>query len=123
MGYLELGYLKHPTISNRFSLPLAQTNPGYLELYYIPKKQWSKSVWECSQGTPWQDVYTESWEMYYWRVHGNWLDLPLWMQKATSCRYLLILGIKLLLQKFEYKLAISNPRYLELFLETLEGSR
>ena len=66
----------------------------------------------------------------YWRVHGNeskkkldWLDLPLRMQKATSCRYLLILGIKLLLQKFDANLAISNPRYLELFFDTLESSR
>ena len=47
---------------------------------------------------------TESWQMY-WRVHGNeaksnWLDLLLRMQKATSCRYLLILGVKLLLPKF-----------------------
>ena len=36
------------------------------------------------------------------------------MQKPTSCWYLLILGIKLLLQKFEANLAISNPCYLEL---------
>ena len=46
MGYLELGYLENPAISNCFSLPLAQINPGYLELYYIPKKHWSKSVRE-----------------------------------------------------------------------------
>ena len=32
MGYLELGYLEHPAISNCFSLPLAQINPGNLEL-------------------------------------------------------------------------------------------
>ena len=50
----------------------------------------------------------------YWRVHGkeiksDWLDLPLRMQKTTSCRCLLILGIKLLLQKFDANLAaISN---------------
>ena len=56
---------------------------------------------------------TESWQMY-WRVHGkeiksDWLDLPLRMQKTTSCRCLLILGIKLLLQKFDANLAaISN---------------
>ena len=31
VGYLELGYLEHPAISNCFSLPLAQINPGYLE--------------------------------------------------------------------------------------------
>ena len=42
------------------------------------------------------------------------------MQKATSCRNLLILGIKLLLQKFDANLAISNHRYLELFFDTLE---
>ena len=71
---------------------------------------------------------TESWEMY-WRVtvikvKSDWLDLPLRIvQRATSCRYLLILGIKLLLQKFDANLAISNPRYLELFLDTLESSR
>ena len=33
MGYLELGYLEHPAISNCFSHALAQINPGYLELY------------------------------------------------------------------------------------------
>ena len=44
------------------------------------------------------------------------------MQKATSCRYLLILGIKLLLQKFDANLAISNPRYLELFFDTVRNS-
>ena len=56
MGYLELGYLEHPTILNCFSHPLAQINPGFLELYYILKKHWSKSVRKCSQGTLWQDV-------------------------------------------------------------------
>ena len=39
--YLELGYLEHPAISNCFSLPLAQFNLGYLELYYALKKHWS----------------------------------------------------------------------------------
>ena len=42
MGYVELGYLELPAISNCFLLPLAQINSGYLELYYIPKKHWSK---------------------------------------------------------------------------------
>ena len=51
MGYLELGYLEHPAISNCFSHALAQINPGYLELYYIATKHWSKSVRKCSQGT------------------------------------------------------------------------
>ena len=37
MSYLELGYLEHPAISNCSSLPLAQINLGYLELYYGPK--------------------------------------------------------------------------------------
>ena len=33
MGYLDIGYLENPAaISNRFSLPLAQINLGYLEL-------------------------------------------------------------------------------------------
>ena len=51
MGYLELGYLEHPAISNCFSLPLAQISPSHFKLYYIPKKHWSKSVRKCSQGT------------------------------------------------------------------------
>ena len=34
MGYLELGYLEHPTISNCSLLPLTQISPSYLELYY-----------------------------------------------------------------------------------------
>ena len=126
MGYLDLGYLEHPAISNCFSLPLAQINPGYLELYYVPKKHWSKSVRKCSQGTSWQDVLKAEKCIDVFTVTkatSNWLDLLLRMQNAKSCRYLLILGIKLLLQKFDANLAISNPRYLELFLETLERSR
>ena len=51
MGYLKLGYLEHPAILNSFLLPLAEINPCYLELYYILKKHWSKSVRKCSQGT------------------------------------------------------------------------
>ena len=89
--YAKLGYLEHPTISNCFSLPLAQINPCYLKLYYVPKKHWSKSVRECSQGTSWQyvlksekriDVFTVT------KAKSDWLDLLLWMQKATSCRVL-----------------------------------
>ena len=51
-------------------------------------------------------------------VHGNESKVRLtdchnlWMQKATICRYLLILEIKLLVQKFDANLALSNPRYL-----------
>ena len=114
--YVVLSYLEHPTISNCFSLPLAQINPGYLELYYIPKKHWSKSVSKCSQGTSWQDVLKAEKcidVLTVTKAKLDWLDLPLRMHKATSCRYLLILGIKLLLQKFDANLAISNPRYLE----------
>ena len=47
---------RNPAISNCFSLPLAQINPSYLQLYYGPKKHWSTSVRKCSQGTSWQDV-------------------------------------------------------------------
>ena len=68
MGYLELGYFEHPAISNCFSLPLAQVNHGYLELYYVRKKHCSTSVKKCSQGK--MTRCTESWETY-WRVHGN----------------------------------------------------
>ena len=63
MGYLEIGYLEHPTISNSFSLPLAQINPGYLEETLVKISQEVQSrhlVTKC----------TESWEMY-WHVHGN----------------------------------------------------
>ena len=54
------------------------------------------------------------------KAKPDWLDFPLRMQKGTSCHYLLISGIKLLLQKFDVNLAISNPRYLELFFDSLE---
>ena len=37
-------YLEHPAISNCFSLPLAQINRGYLELYYVPKKHYQLFV-------------------------------------------------------------------------------
>ena len=86
----------------------------------------STSVRKCSQGTSWQDVLNAEKCIDVFMVtkaKSNWLDLLLRMQKATSCRYLLILGIKLLLQKFDANLAISNPRYLELFFDTLESSR
>ena len=62
----------------------------------------------------------------YWRVHGKESKVKLTGLTTANTdgdRYLLILGIKLLLQKFDPNLAISNPRYLELFLETLESSR
>ena len=36
--YVELGYLEHPAISNCISLPLAEINPGYLELYFVPNE-------------------------------------------------------------------------------------
>ena len=108
--YVELGYLEHPAISNCSWLSLAQINPGYLELYYVPKKRWSTLVRKCSQGTSWQDVQKAEKRS---DVHGNeaksdWLDLPLRMQKATSCRYLLILGIKLF-QIFDANLALEPP--------------
>ena len=89
---------------------LSQINPGYLELYYVPKKRWSTLVRKCSQGTSWQDVQEAEKRI---DVHGNkaksdWRDLPLRMQKATSCRYLLILGIKLF-QIFDANLALEPP--------------
>ena len=60
MGYLELGYLEHPAVSNYFSLPLAQINPGYLEKL-SQEVQSRHLLTRC----------TESWEMH-WRVHGNY---------------------------------------------------
>ena len=93
MGYLELGYLEHPAISNCFSLPLAQINPSYLELYYVPKKHWSTLVRKCSQSTSWQDVLKARKRidvLTVTKAKSDWLDSPLRMQKATSCRYLLI---------------------------------
>ena len=39
-----------------FRFPYSQINPGYIELYCIPKKHWSISVGKCSQGTSWQDA-------------------------------------------------------------------
>ena len=76
--------------------------------------QWSCAVWErkCSQGRSWQYVLKSEKRVDVFAVtkaKSDWLDLPL--QKVTSCRYLLLLGIKLLLQKFDANLAISNPRY------------
>ena len=99
-----------PCYLELFLPPLISNQPRYLELYYVPKKHWSTSVRKCSQGTSWQvlrvekciDVFLVS------KAKSNWLDLLLRMQKATSCRSLLILGIKLLLQKFDANLAITN---------------
>ena len=120
MGYLDLSYLKHPALLNCFSLPLAQINPGYPKLNYSPEKHWLTSTRKCSQGTSWQEVpKAEKCIVNVFTVRkaiSDWLDLPLVMQKLTSCQYLLILGIKLLLQQFEANLTISNPCYLELIL-------
>ena len=84
MGYLKLGHLERPIISNCFSLPLAQINPSYLELYYFPKKHWLKSVMKRSQGTSWQDVLKAEEYIDLFTVtkaKSDWLDLPLWMQR------------------------------------------
>ena len=43
--------ISNSVISNCFSLSLAQIDPAYLELYYVPKKHWSTSVRKCSEGT------------------------------------------------------------------------
>ena len=119
-----MGYLEHPTISNCFSLPLAQINPGYLELITSRRNTGQHQSGSAVKAPP---------DKMYWkltkcigvfmvtRAKSNWLDLLLRMQKATSCPYLLILGVKLLLHKFDANLAISNPRYLELFFDTLES--
>ena len=124
---LTMGLLSRtPCYLELFLTPLSSNHPGYLELYYGLKEHWSTSARKCSQGTSWQDVLKAEKCIDVFTVtegKSDWLDLPLWTQKATSCRYLLILGIKLLLQKFDTNLAISNPRYLKLFLENLESSR
>ena len=81
---------------------------------------------KCSQGTNWQDVLKAdkcSDVFMVTKEKSNWLALPLRIQKVTSCWYLLILGIEVLLQEFDANLAISNPRYLELFFDTPESSR
>ena len=81
MGYLELGCLEHPAISNCFLLPLAQINPGYLELFCVPKKHWSKSVRKCSQGTSRQDALKAEKCIDVFTVltkaKSDWLDLLL----------------------------------------------
>ena len=65
--------------------------------FIVPKKHWSTSVRKCSQGTSWQDVLKADKCIDVFMVtkaKSDWLDLLLRMQKATSCWYLLILGIK-----------------------------
>ena len=107
MGYFELGYLKQPAISNCFSLPLAHIKPSYLKLYCVLKNTGQR------QGTSWQDVMKVEKCINVFMVMEpklDWLNFPLQMHKATSCQYfLLISGIKLLLQIFDAVLAISNP--------------
>ena len=75
-----MGYLEHLAISNCFSLPLAQINPCYQELYYVPKKVWSKSVRKCRPGISWQDVLKAEKFIDMFTVtkaKSDWLDLPL----------------------------------------------
>ena len=50
------------------------------------------------------------------KAQSDWREMPLRMQKATSCWYLFDFG-QLLLQKCDANLPISNPRYLELSLD------
>ena len=81
-----------------------------LKLYYVLTKHWLTSVRKCRKGTSWQDVLKaeKCIDMFtVMEVKSDWLDLPLRMQ-VTSCRYLLILGIKLIVQRFYANLAISN---------------
>ena len=116
---VELRYVELYTLE-LFLAPFSY--PGYLALYYVPKKQWSKSVRKCSHGTSWQDLLkAECIDVFtVTKANSDWLDLPLRMQ-VTSCRYLLILGNKLLLHKFDTNLTFSNPHYLKLlyFLKPL----
>ena len=118
MGYLELGHLEHPAISNCFSLPLAQINPGYIELYCVPKKHWSTSVRKCRQGTSRQDALKAEKCIDVFAVltkaKSDWLDLPL----NAECDKLPVFGDQTITPEIW-----GQPRYLEQFFDSLESSR
>ena len=109
-----MGYLEHPSIC--FLLPLAQINPSYLELYYGLKKHWS-----ISQEVQLRHLTRRIWKLItYWRVHSNEHKDGLSGLAAANAK-----GNKLPVNKGP---TITpeiwrQPRYLELFLNTLEGSR
>ena len=126
MGYLELGYLEHPAISSCFSRPLAQINPGYLQLYYVSNRntgqhQSGSAVRKCSL------------DKMYWKLRNVLTCSPQRKQSQTDWTYhcecrrievagiLLILGIKLLLQKFDANLAISNYFSIPLRVRDIAG--
>ena len=124
MSYLELS-LEHSAISNCFSLPLAQINPSYLELDYVPKKHWSTSVGKCSQGTSWQDVLKaekciDMFTLMKAKVRLTGLTAA---NAGDKLPLFVVVRVKLLLQKCDANLTILNPHYLELFLDTLESLR
>ena len=80
MGYLKLGYLEHPAISTRFSLSLAQIDPGYRQTLLRSEEILVNIILEVRQSTSWQDVLKADKCIEVFMVtkaKSNWLDLPL----------------------------------------------
>ena len=122
MDFLELGYLAHPAISNCFSLLayIAQSTPAISWTFTVRRNTGLYQSGGTVNAPP---------DKAYWKLRivltccgneskvqtdsGEWVDFqPLRMQK-----------VKFRDQKEIWRLAISHPRYLELFLDTLESFR
>ena len=88
-GLFRTRYLEHPAISNCFSLPLAQINRGYLELYYVLKKHYqlfvnfrdqtiTPAIWRqprCLEPRLSRTIYQYPWEFeiagFYCTIHRS----------------------------------------------------
>ena len=125
--YVELCFLKYPAISKCFSFPLAQINPVSISNFITFWRNTGQHQSGSAVKVPPHKMYWKLTNvlMCSWKQKQSQTDCTCCCEyrRRQAARVLLILGIKLLLQKFDANLAISNPRYLELFLETLDGSQ
>ena len=103
MGYLELGYLEHPAISNCSSSLKLKSTPAISNFSTFRR---NISIREHLAGSEVQLRHLVTrWEMY-WRVRGNESKVRLTGRTTVNAEgdklpVFVILGIKLLFQKFD----------------------
>ena len=99
----------------RFSLFLAQIDPGYGQTLLRSEEILVNIILEVRQSTSWQDVLKADKCIDVFMVtkaKSNWLDWPLVNFRDQT-----------ITPEIWRQLRCLNPRYLELFFDTLESSR